>query len=523
MKERITKFTIALLSVIMVCLLAVPASADYDFDGFEVNDMTNGTVQGDVFVSYGDKGGIDNTPYTTNYNVPNGTNVKWARLIVGIWGGTENKTGWVNMTFNNHCEGYVTLNRSIDTDTYSTGTNVYCSGHGVWMVSYNCTDNVTLGATNTAVARTGSLSGGFDTRVYGIALVVVYENSSLPKVQYWINEGNMNLHYETGGYAAVNKTFAWFNGTAHNCTEANLTTLQYTGSNAEPDYLYFNVPDENNSPYNDNVSWNLDDYRTYQMDHNNVADCYSGLTYTHYFDLDTFHSANDSTPICNITNHTANNYAIFWRGHDDNGDGTISASFQPDNPVEGESYVHPIMAVLRLQCEHIYDFSTGAGTDKWAYEGQVSSKPPSAANDPSGTTVTYTNIEADDGTYETYVTTSNGNYAAQRFNFSIDETAPEKINVTWNGKGWHDSGAGYHGAKLYIWNFTSAAYEQLDSNSVSTDETLTGAVTSNIVNYINTGNVTVLVEQNSAQTSDGFGTYYRSHIETDYVKLVVTP
>ena len=164
-----------------------------------------------------------------------------------------------------------------------------------------------------------------------------------------------------------------------------------------------------------------------------------------------------------------------------------------------------------------YDFEVRAGADKWAYEGEVSGTP-GTANDPSGAIGSYSNIRADDGTYETYVTSTNGKYAAQRFNFSIDDNEESwitKINVTWNGKGYHDTGG--NGAYLYIWN--GSAYEELANNSVGTDATLTGEVTSGISNYINAGNVTVLVEQKSA---DG-GNRKDSHIETDYVRLVVTP
>jgi len=48
---------------------------------------------------------------------------------------------------------------------------------------------------------------------------------------------------------------------------------------------------------------------------------------------------------------------------------------------------------------------------------------------------------------------------------------------------------------------------------------LTGERTASISNYINSGNVTILAEQKSADA----GRNHRSHIETDYVKLVVTP
>lgn len=169
-----------------------------------------------------------------------------------------------------------------------------------------------------------------------------------------------------------------------------------------------------------------------------------------------------------------------------------------------------------------YDFDVRAGEDKWAFEGEVSGTP-STANDPSGATVTYSNIKADDGTYEKYVTVTDGYYAAQRFNFSIDDNEESwitKIGVTWNGKGYHDSAT--DGATLYIWNGT--AYEELANNAVGTDATLTGEVTSGISSYINAGNVTVLVKQKSAQLYDeGNEVFCRSYIETDYVKLVVTP
>jgi len=61
-----------------------------------------------------------------------------------------------------------------------------------------------------------------------------------------------------------------------------------------------------------------------------------------------------------------------------------------------------------------------------------------------------------------------------------------KINVTWDGKGYHDNGN--NGATLYIWN--GSGYEQLDttdSGDENTEITLTGGVTSSIGSYINGG------------------------------------
>lgn len=121
------------------------------------------------------------------------------------------------------------------------------------------------------------------------------------------------------------------------------------------------------------------------------------------------------------------------------------------------------------------------------------------------------------------MTQNNNKYAAQQFNFSIDDNEESwitKINVTWNGKGWHDSGDQYNGTYLYIWNFTSAAYEQLNSTTYGVEVTLTGGVVvATPSDYVNSSNVTILVKQKSKQTRRTGA----SHIETDYVKLVVTP
>jgi hypothetical protein len=82
----------------------------------------------------------------------------------------------------------------------------------------------------------------------------VYENTSLPNVQYWVNEGNPNLNYVT----PLNNNVSWFNGTAYNSTEANLIALYYTGTEGEHDYLYLNAPKASDSPYNlSNIGWNI--------------------------------------------------------------------------------------------------------------------------------------------------------------------------------------------------------------------------------------------------------------------------
>ncbi|AKB52188.1 Cell surface protein [Methanosarcina barkeri str. Wiesmoor] len=170
----------------------------------------------------------------------------------------------------------------------------------------------------------------------------------------------------------------------------------------------------------------------------------------------------------------------------------------------------------------LYDFSVGASVDKWAYKYQVNPNPPNTNVEPNieFTTGEYANIAADDGIYASHETTTENYSAAHRFVFKIDDNEKPwitAINVAWNGKAWHDTGD--PGATLYIWNGTG--YEELDDDANSQDEFwLIGEKTSNISNYIDSSNnVTILVVQNDKDDGED----ERSHIWTDYVKLVATP
>ncbi|MCG2734854.1 MAG: DUF3344 domain-containing protein [Candidatus Methanoperedenaceae archaeon] len=331
-----------ILTAVLACLLIfiMPATAAWNFDGWEVKTMETGSIKGDVFVSYGDRSGLSSSPYTSNFNLPIGTE-KYSRLYVGVWGATESKTGWVNTTLNGASVGNMTIGGITDTNpTYTSSTNVYGRGNGVWWASYNVTGKVTMGAANSATATTG---GTIDGRVYAIVLATVYTDASKPEIQYWINEGSLNLHYASSGYPWVqDKTFVWFNGTTITPASAKLNAVYLTSSKGEPDYLYFNPPDAGDSPYS-NMAWDINAYRTYQLNGNDVADASNGL----YFDFESFTSTNDSTLLKSLV--SGNNYAVFWRGHDDNNDGTIYAEFTPTNPVEGESYVGPVFAALVLK------------------------------------------------------------------------------------------------------------------------------------------------------------------------------
>ena len=398
MKKRFLTMSIVMLVILAVLVaFSAPAAASWTYDGYEVKTMADGTVQGDVFVSYGDNKGAKNGrldvsypgPYRTNYSVPNGNSVKWARLVVGVWGGNEDNSGWLNTTLHNgtqlnylgnvslgECRGYPPHlpNGTNDTNPIynQTVTSVYGTGHGCWMVAYNVTNNVSLSAWNNVTATTYTCApSDLDGRVYGIVLVVVYENTSLAKVQYWVNEGNVNLHYNMTDAPynyVLDNTTTWFNGTAYNSTDAKLWVEYYTGSRHEPDYLYFDPPNEVRT----NKSWNVSAYKKWQLDGNTSANgsdvAYGSSTSAGWdpwgsaygWDLHNF-TATNTTNLSDLINKTANNSAFFWRGHDDNCDCWISAEFNGGTDDEGEDYLHPVLAVLILDLD--YDVSVTATPD----------------------------------------------------------------------------------------------------------------------------------------------------------------
>ena len=213
---------------ILILLAIVPTiSANYNFDGFSLNTVRHETLShGGVYIGGGH--GADVTPYTETFEVPAGA-IKHSRLYVGVWGGTENYKGWINIHFN----GASIVNRSLD-GTEDTHSDVLVSGHGVYWIIQDVTA-ITNNGRNDVTAYTG---GEIDGRVYCIVLVTSYEDSSLPSVTYWINEGNTNLNYR--GSPTTDTTETTFVGSASTAVEAWLTMVYLTGNPDDDDTLHFN-------------------------------------------------------------------------------------------------------------------------------------------------------------------------------------------------------------------------------------------------------------------------------------------
>ncbi len=229
------------ITLIVVMLSTVNiALADYDFDGVPYTDqlemVAHGSIKGGVYVDGGHGiGNAKSSPYyTQSFSIPDG-NIIFSKLYVGVWGGSETKTGTLQTTFND--KDFDTFDLKGETDN---NPEVYCSGHGVYWVVYNTTGRARSGS-NTAIAKT---SGEFDGRVYGIILVAVYEDDNGEQVEYWINDGNPNLHGLgwSGNNPTVNEeAYAYFSGIdPDSASAARLTVAYLCGSPYENDYLYFN-------------------------------------------------------------------------------------------------------------------------------------------------------------------------------------------------------------------------------------------------------------------------------------------
>jgi len=345
------KHIIAMALLLLIAVFGLPAAANYSYDGSELTTNASGTVYGDVYVGVGDN---DNhatakvTNYTTNYTLPKGIDVQWARVYVDAWCGNEYHIGWINVSFNGGPWQKVFYNGTNDTNTSCWG-----SGHGVVLAGfYQDASNFTAGMTQRAAVR----STVFNGRVYRAVLVCAYNDTDGCKhnsTNYWVNNGNYNLHYAgpSGTMPVTDNTTTYFNGTALNATSwagvrgmelercAKLTTVYHAsgggpyGGSPEPDYAYFNVipTRTDHSPYYENKFHYLgydDDYADEQQ-------------WT--LKTECLHR--------NMINVTDNNLT-FWRGRNaSNGLIYHNSSWGEPAGAEGEAYLHPMLAVLAVRSE----------------------------------------------------------------------------------------------------------------------------------------------------------------------------
>ena len=379
-----------------------------------------------------------------------------------------------------------------------------------------CLDNVTKGTIGDP-SNTNKIQNNTDAgiRVKNSTHVDITDNTIRNNTQYGVyayprqlpvtSETCDDCNYINVTNNTVTKNADGVSLVAHNCTVKNNTITNNTAYG-----IYFFGNNSNITDCNDirnNTDYGVKLYNSYD---NNI---YCNILADNNASNPGHQACDDGDNDWNSTDSGENYTGNFWNDWDDN------SGYPSTYDIDCGSNEDKRPWGLR-------DFLTCASVDRWAFRYQVGGSP--GPGDPSTefTPAQYVNISADDDLEVCNVTTTDGDYAAHRFNFSINdscactcinESASEMgvINVTWIGKGWHDTLT--NGTKLRIYNFTSGGYEELGSTTLDTEVTLTGETTSSISNYISpSGNVTILVNQTSPNNRRD-----HSHICTDYVKVVI--
>lgn len=312
-------------------LLVPQGMAMYNFEGIPFETAAQGEVTGSVLVfgSYG----LRDPPITSEFDVP--YEIQWARTYVGVWGGTPRYTGWVQTTVNDHQFETIKLYGQDDKTP-----NVYCTGYGVYWVTYDTTPFCVQGH-NKVVATTskGEAENKLDGRIYAVVTVLVVKDPQSGNTQYWILNGNENLHGE--GWSGLNPTehedttvpvsIPDTSGLQH----ANLTVMYLTSTRGQPDYLQFNGQDLGQVVSGPNYPEGARDIANEKCyDAGYVINPFD----SRYFDIEIF----------DVTNliRSGENDVTFFRGRDMDGDGIIT---EIGEKPEAEDYLHPVVVILSLE------------------------------------------------------------------------------------------------------------------------------------------------------------------------------
>ncbi len=210
--------------------------------GEDINTVRRYTVKGGVVYSVGDSRYLSGSaPWeeyvvnwtSTDFQIPAGASVVEARLYVYYtWDKVGAMPDNVSMEFN----GNTVEMDAFYTDRKGFGSWDYPSG----MLAYNVTAYIK--GKNTAVLRNLNPVAG-NPSIYGMLLVVVYENTEEPERMIWINEG-CDILQASNNYCVSSKeatAFATFAGTIEDNVTAKLITVVPSGNEGDDkNRLYFN-------------------------------------------------------------------------------------------------------------------------------------------------------------------------------------------------------------------------------------------------------------------------------------------
>jgi len=129
-----------------------------------------------------------------------------------------------------------------------------------------------------------------------------------------------------------------------------------------------------------------------------------------------------------------------------------------------------------------YDINS-TNSDAWEYYG-TSIPIPTSGSWVAASAGDKTDIGTDDSSrWETKLTTDHDQFDYQLYRYDVVESVGSITDLTATWKGYGEAQTNYD-VFLYIWNFNSVSWEQLDTNHFSSDGTLTGSKTSSISDYI---------------------------------------
>jgi len=260
-KKKIAPIVMAAMVVLALAAFAMPVSASGNPGaGCPVDTKYHSTINGNIYLGFDPEANPGNPgqPMTKTFtNVPDG--IKLAKIYTGLWQGSPGKGGKFNITIVSSSGSYTTptyqscdpcpgppcgcypnnyqndttrcdsLNwtgnpsgtspQNVPPNIPSGDIHGYIAGCGVQFISFDATPYIAQG-TNTITVTPDGITGccsidGWDGRVYAIALLVVYEDATMPEITYWINEGAAYMEVGSGcdGSTDHTTTSYYFNGT----------------------------------------------------------------------------------------------------------------------------------------------------------------------------------------------------------------------------------------------------------------------------------------------------------------------
>ncbi|KAF5410782.1 MAG: DUF3344 domain-containing protein [Euryarchaeota archaeon] len=220
--HRSLTLLLTLLISVTLAVIASPAAiaGEWHGSGTPLYTIASGGVHGSVYVG-GGYGLTYEDPYVEYFDLP--ANIIYARMYVPMWNYNRGDT----LT--------VSINKK---ELEIRGEPDYIAAWGVSCYAYDVTDVAFNEGINTISATYENNNGG----PYGLFLVAVYENESMPYTQFWIDEGNYALSKAVAADGGKNRGDALFPGDVSTNTvkKADLWTVIIAGTGGEVDELWFN-------------------------------------------------------------------------------------------------------------------------------------------------------------------------------------------------------------------------------------------------------------------------------------------